>query len=47
MAQKEHGRHPWLFTEARKKSLRKARAEHQRLVALGKRVSKRHSDRDD
>ena len=32
----------WVFTEARKKSLVKARTEHSRLVKLGKKASSRN-----
>ncbi len=39
MAKKE--RHPWRFTEGRKKSLRLAQREHVRLVNLGKRARAR------
>ena len=31
-------RKPWVFTEARKRSLKKAQREHVRLVELGKKV---------
>jgi hypothetical protein len=38
---KEKGRKPWVFTQSRKASLRKAQKEHQALVELGKRARAR------